>query len=302
MSVELAAVQAGFNRMAERITADAASLREARDDLEARVAAQTAELREAKERLERLVEELRALDKLKSDFMAVVSHELLTPINFIEGFGSALEDELLGPLTPAQADAVAKLMGGAARLTRMVRNTLEYTKALSGDLHVAAADLDFAGLVEEAASVARPKIEAKHQALTLEVPPDLPLVRADGDRVVQVLAELLDNAAEFSPEGAAIAVRVSATADGVTTEVANRGEPIPEAVAERLFEPFYQADSTSTRAHGGLGLGLPQVRHLVGRMGGTLVLSSTPEAGTRFWFTLPTAAAQARREAPGLTT
>lgn len=297
-TAELLALQEGFNAMAAQICSDAAALEAANDHLEARVAEQTAELRAAKADLERSFEELRALDKLKSDFMAVVSHELLTPINFIIGFGSALEDGLLGPLNERQADAVTKLMGGAERLTRMVRNTLEYTKALSGELHVAPSELAFAPLVRAVADEAAPSLAAKGQRLELDLPEDLPAVRADGDRAAQVLAELVANASEFSPRGTAIAVRVTAAPDGVTTEVADQGPGIDPAVLDRLFEPFYQADSTSTREHGGMGLGLAIARHLVGAMGGTIVAASAPGGGARLWFTLPTAAARVEDRAP----
>lgn len=298
-TAELQALQEGFNAMAARIRADAAALEGAREHLEARVAEQTAELREAKAELERSFDELRALDKLKSDFMAVVSHELLTPINFIVGFGSALEDGLLGPLNPRQADAVEKLMGGAERLTRMVRNTLEYTKALAGELRVEPTELAWAPLVRAVAADAQPTLAAKGQRLQVDLPADLPDVRADADRAAQVLAELIANAAEFAPAGSAIAVRVTAAPDGVTTEVADQGPGIDPAVLDRLFEPFFQADGTSTREHGGMGLGLAIARHLVGAMGGTIVAASAPGGGARVWFTVPTAAAPVPGARPG---
>lgn len=295
-TLEIAALQEGYNRMAAQIRADALALEAARDQLEARVAEQTAELRANAEDLARMVEELRAMDKLKSDFMAVVSHELLTPINFIIGFGSALEDELLGPLNERQADAMRKLMGGADRLTRMVRNTLEYTKALAGELAVVPTEVDLGRLVEAVTDEAGAALDAKGQPLTVELPADLPAVRADADRVAEVLAELLRNASEFSPPGKPIAVRVTASAADVTVEVADQGPGLPEEAIGRLFEPFYQADSTSTREHGGMGLGLALARHLVGAMGGTIVAASRPGEGARFWFTLPTAA---RPASPG---
>lgn len=298
-TLELAALQNGFNRMAAQIRADARELEAARDHLEARVAEQTAELSAAKVALEHHVEELRALDKMKSDFMAVVSHELLTPINFIVGFGSALEDRLLGPLTEQQADALHKLMGGAERLTRMVRNTLEYTKAISGGLRVMPTEVDYPRLVEAVVEDLRPTLAAKAQALVLALPADLPLVRADADRAAKVLTELIANASEFSPQGRPIAVRVTAARDGVTTEVADQGPGIPDAVLAHLFEPFYQADSTSTREHGGMGLGLAIARHLVGAMGGTIVAASNPGGGARFWFTLPLAAPAPAVPTPG---
>jgi signal transduction histidine kinase len=279
---ELAAMQEAFNRMTARLQDAARNLVEANMRLEEQVAERTAEL-------QRLVEELRTLDRLKSDFLATVSHELLTPLNFIVAFGSTLEDEVQGPLTPGQRDTVAKMMAGADRLTRMVRNTLEYTQLQTGELPVNPQAVDYAHMLDGLQAELTPRLAARGQVLDLALPAELPRVQADPDRLLQVLEELLDNAAKFSPPGARLRVGVEVGPDVLTTEVADPGEGIPEEALPKLFMPFYQVNSTRTREHTGMGLGLAIAYHLVVRMGGAMLVGSRPGHGTTIRFTLPRA-------------
>ena len=134
---------------------------------------------------------------------------------------------------------------------------------------------------------ARALAGAKGQTLALEPPPADLVVVADPDRAAQVLTELLLNATAFTPPGGAVRVRTIVSEADVTTEVADEGPGIPDAALPRLFEPFYQADGTSTREHGGMGLGLAIAWQLVAKMGGTLFVDSELGRGTRFRFTLP---------------
>jgi signal transduction histidine kinase len=309
-TVELAALQAGFNRMSRQLAEVGAQLREANASLESQVAERTRELRQANARLEHLVAELQTLDQLKSDFLAVMSHELLTPINFITGFGSALEDELFGPLNAKQLETVKKMMAGADRLTRMVRNTLVYTQLQAGTLELGIeAPVDYAALLAAVAEEVEIELTPRRQTLVLVLPPAVPPVKVDPHRTRQVLLELLNNAAKFSPEGAHLRLTVTAEPDDVVTELADPGTGIPDEALPKLFLPFYQADSSRTRAHGGMGLGLAIAYQLVVRMGGTMLVSSALGQGTTIRFSLPRAApaprpngatdSSARRQASG---
>lgn len=286
-TVELASLQQDFNRMCERLEETTGRLRNANLSLESEVAARTRELAEANVRLQKLVVELRTLDKLKSDFMAVMSHELLTPINFISGFGSSLEDELLGPLTDAQRDAVHKMLAGADRLTRMVRNTLEYTKLVAGELVVTPMQVDYRTLVLEVEEMLREPLATRRQSIEAQFPAETIELWADPDRTRQVLLELLDNASKFSPEGTCIDLIVGHDDDQVHTEISDSGIGIPDAALPHLFTPFYQVNQTSTRAFGGMGLGLAIAYHLVARMNGSLLVSARPGGGTVVRFSLP---------------
>ncbi len=288
-TLEIAALEANFNHMSQRLQTGAQQLLDANTTLETQVAERTQALRNANEVLQASLEELRTLDKLKSDFMAVMSHELLTPINFITGFGSALEDGVMGPLTPEQERAVHRMMEGAQRLTRMVRNVLDYTKLESGELTIIATRVDYAELLRNVASAFKPQIDASHQQFELKVTAPLPLVWADPDRLVQVLTELLDNAVKFTAGGGRIRLSAWSEADMVVTEVSDTGIGISQEALPNLFKAFSQGDSTSTRAYGGMGLGLAIAEGLITQMGGTLSVQSGLAQGSSFRFTLPRA-------------
>lgn len=284
---EIAGLERDFNHMSERLQAAAQDLQATNAGLEQTVAARTRELSVANAQLQHLVAELKTLDQLKSNFMAVMSHELLTPINFILGFGSALEDELMGPLNDRQREAIGKMLQGAERLTRMVRNTLEYTQLEAGNLEVLAQPVDYAQVIEDAVRELKPALEAKQQTLDLAVPDGLPTLCVDPDRTHQVLHELLDNATKFSPAGSRLGLTVSLEDAHVATVVSDPGIGIAPEDLPNMFKPFYQADFTRTREHGGMGLGLAIAHHLVTKMGGTMQLDSAPGTGTTVRFTLP---------------
>lgn len=285
-TLELAELQDSFNAMQAHIQATTAELEKAREALEDKVARRTADLEAANRRLGAMVEDLKAVDKLRSDLFAVVSHELLTPINFITGHGSLLEDGVLGPLNSRQQAAIKAMLGGAQRLTRMVRNMLEFTQ-ISRGIAVRKLEADYGDVVKAVASAVKDLAEAKHQALQVDIPDSLPAALADPDRCGQVLSELLYNAIEFTPEAGTIRVEVRFTDDEIITAVTDTGPGIPEHILDRITEPFYQADLSSTRQHGGLGLGLAIVKHLVERMGGTLAIETRLGRGSTFRFTLP---------------
>lgn len=288
-SVELAGLQEAFNRMSSQLRDLTTRLQASNTTLEAQVAERTQALRDANGQLDQLVQELRALDKLKSDFLAVVSHELLTPINFITGFGSALEDGLVGPLTEEQLASVGKILKGAERLTRMVRNTLQYTQLEAGKIVLTPEEVDLAALVQDAVEAYRAPMAAKRLHVELQVPEDVPGVWGDPERMDQVFRELLDNAVKFTPGGGRIRLAVAVRPDWVVTEVADTGVGIPENLVAEVFKPFFQADLTSTRAYGGLGLGLAIAQQLVASMGGMLLVSSRPGRGTSLQVSLPRA-------------
>ncbi|HEY9856474.1 MAG TPA: ATP-binding protein [Stenomitos sp.] len=281
-TVEIAVLQRDFNSMSQE-------LERTTRGLETQVTARTQQLETALEELERMVSELRTLDKMKSDLMAVVSHELLTPINFIMAYGSTLEEEVLGPLSTDQGMAARRIVEGAQRLTRMVRNMLDYTQLESGRLAIRPEPLDLAPAVRDVVETMRPLAAEKSQTLELVLPPDLPPAWADPSRVAQILQELLDNAIKFTSERGRIRLAVRSEAEHLVTEVSDTGIGMSSEIQSNLFKGFYQADASSTRAYGGLGLGLAIVYHLVTRMGGRLSVDSSPGSGSTFRFTLPRA-------------
>ncbi|MFP5501813.1 MAG: sensor histidine kinase, partial [Candidatus Sericytochromatia bacterium] len=291
MTRELESLEAGFNRLVASLGEAKADLREANETLEAQVADRTEALSSANARLERNVEELRAVDAVKSRFMTVVSHELLTPINFITGYGSALEDELMGPLQEGQHKAVRRMLEGAQRLTRLVRNAIEATQLESGELAIAPVSAPVEPVTAAAVAAMRPLAETKGQLLEVAVPADLPDVLADPERLEQVLVELLDNAIKFTAEGGKVRLTASPREGGLVLSVSDTGVGIAPEALPSLFDRFYQEDSSRTRRHGGLGLGLSISRSLVEGMNGRLEVHSRLGEGTTVIVTLPLAAA-----------
>lgn len=286
-TTELGALEAGFNEMAARLQQTTDRLNGANAELEVRVEARTLALKEANRRLEAMVEELRGLDRMKSDLMAVVSHELLTPINFVLAYASTLEEGILGELNPEQSRASHSIVEGAERLTRMVRNILDFTKLESGRLGIKLETCDFAGVVRDVVASLRSVAEAKQQALELGLEEGPLWVRADPARTAQALYEILDNALKFTSERGKISVEVRREGSRVLTEVADTGIGISPEVQARVEQGFYQADLSSTRAYGGIGLGLAIAHHLIRAMDGELELTSELGRGTRVSFTLP---------------
>ncbi|MBM3267950.1 MAG: HAMP domain-containing protein [Candidatus Sericytochromatia bacterium] len=287
---ELADLQASFNSMAGRLEAMTAELRAANELLEKRVDERTTDLRKANDRLAEMVDELRSLDRMKSDLLGVVSHELLTPINFVTGNASLLQDEVLGDLSENQHRAVASILHGSRRLTRMVRNILDYMELEKG-LVIRPEEVAYADVIRSVSSAVSETLleEGRHLSLSVDTPADLPPVLADPDRIGQILGELLDNAIKFTPDGGQVRVSARVKGDAVETEITDSGPGLPRDLIHRLAEPFFQADLSSTRRHGGLGLGLAIVTRLLTQMGGSLSAESRPGQGSVFRFRLPAA-------------
>jgi signal transduction histidine kinase len=285
-TVELAGLQASFNQAADSLASLTQRLQEANAGLESQVEARTQDLQVALARQQDLVEELKSLDKLKSDFMSVASHELLTPINFISGFGSALEDGIYGPLSGSQQGPLHQMMEGADRLTRMVRNILVYSQLHARQLELVPEALDVQALATDVAVTAGDRVKVVGSD-------ELPLAWADPSRLGMAIAELVDNALKFSPPGSQVELILTPGTGTVAVAIADQGPGVPDAARAHLFEPFYQADATSTRLHGGLGLGLAIAHGIVALSGGALRIDHGPQGGTVVGFELPAAPSRA---------
>jgi signal transduction histidine kinase len=233
--------------------------------------------------------ELHRLDTMKNEFIGIISHELKTPLNFIMGYGSVLEDGVLGELNTRQIDAISRVMEGADRLDGLIQELLDTSKVQAGKLMVRLEPVDYAALLTRLLTDIRPALSAK--SLTLETSGLAPpAVQADPRRLHQVLRNLLSNAIKFTPEGGTITVETQDLADGhVLTTIRDTGIGIPADSLSRIFEAFYQVDSSATRAYGGTGLGLSIVRSLVDAMNGKIKVESAPGQGSAFHVVLPKA-------------
>jgi PAS domain S-box-containing protein len=233
--------------------------------------------------------EERGLEQLKSEFISTVSHELRTPLAAIYGASRTL---LRGDieLEEEQRGSLLEVIGNEAdRLARIVNDILWASRLDSGSLRVTIERCDPRELVREVVEAARVHLPDRITLAVWDTEP-LPPICADPDKVRQVLANLLDNASKYSPDGGVIEVRLAARGNAVRFSVHDEGLGIPAVDQRRIFEKFYRVDPDLRRGIGGTGLGLYICRELVRRMRGDIWVHSREGEGSTFAFELPAAA------------
>ena len=261
----------------------------ARDDV-MRMLDEASQIRAHSQRLEQLTEELKSLDKLKDDFMSSVTHELRTPLTSIRALTELMRDDPQMPV-PQRQEFLGLVVAETERLSRLVNQVLDMAKIESGHAEWHTADVDLKALLEQAALTTREMFRERGAVLELDLPGQVPRLRADADRLTQVLLNLLSNAAKFVPPGhGRVQLRLRTEAGALRVEVQDNGPGVPPAQRTLVFEKFRQGGDALHRPQG-TGLGLPISRQIVEHFGGRMGLRDDPSPGACFWFTLPLPAA-----------
>ena len=260
---------------------------------QAAVAIENAQLYESLEQsyaeLQHAYEELRDLDKMKSELVQNISHELRTPLTFIKGYVELLLDGDMGDLSDSQRAAVSIVDQKANALSKLVDDIISLQQVSPESLQFEKLSLAEVGRV----CVQAARASARETGITLkdEIPDDLPPVLGDRHRLSQVFDNLLGNALKFSDAGDTVTVRMIEEDTAIRTEVEDTGIGIPADKLPRIFDRFFQVDGTTTRRFGGTGLGLAISKQIVESHGGQMGVESELGKGSTFYFTIPKAEA-----------
>ena len=235
---------------------------------------------------ERALAAAEASNRLKDEFLANTSHELRTPLNGIIGLAESLIDGVAGQLPQKANQNLAMVVNSGRRLSSLVNDLLDFSKLKDNHLILNTKAVDLYSICDVVLTLSKPLIEEKPLKLVNKVNKDIPLVRADEDRLLQIFHNLVGNGIKFSHAGE-VCVSAELSGQGVTVSVLDTGIGIDDSQFERIFESFQQAEESNTRAYGGTGLGLAVSKQLVELHGGQLTVQSVVGEGSCFSFTLP---------------
>ncbi|HEX4337613.1 MAG TPA: ATP-binding protein [Polyangiaceae bacterium] len=247
------------------------------------------EVEQARAHEQALRAEAEIASRAKDEFLAMVSHELRTPLTAILGWAVMLRER--GPGADVSR-GLAVIERNARAQTKLIEDVLDVSRIISGKLALTVVPTDVVTIVATAVETVTPAAQAKDVTISVEAPDETLSIVADADRLQQIVWNLLSNAVKFTAKGGKVSVRVTGVGSEIRIAVRDTGEGIRAEALRFVFEPFRQADSTTTRRHGGLGLGLAIVKQLVSAHGGTVRAESEGEGkGATFTVTLPARAA-----------
>ena len=246
-------------------------------------------LEDLRDQLQEKITELADATSAKDKFMAVMSHEMRTPLNAIIGYSDLLEMELDGKLLPQQSGHVDRIQVASRHLLDLINNVLDLTRADAGGIDLDLRAVDPRAVLEEVTALLEKEAEEKGIALVVEpLPEDLPNVNADLNRMRQILTNLVSNAVKFTEEGE-VRVRCERRGSEVAIRVSDTGIGIDPDIIPLVFNEFYQVRGELTREKGGSGLGLAISRRLARLMHGDIEARSTPGQGSTFTLVVPAA-------------
>ena len=250
------------------------------------------ELRRAEEKLAQLLVSERSAradsekaNRLKDEFLATLSHELRTPLNAVVGWSRILKSGRLDEESKNHALEVIERNAWAQK--QIIEDILDVSRVITGKLQLNFGPVNLATVAEAALDALRPAFEAKQIQVESEYQPDLRTIHGDADRLQQVIWNLLSNASKFTPAGGSVRLTISEENGSAQIQVSDSGPGVASDFLPHVFERFTQADGSTTRTHGGLGLGLAIVRHLVELHGGLISADNAGTGGAVFTVTLP---------------
>jgi len=248
-----------------------------------------AKLKNQRDELEMTSRELAAASKTKSEFLANMSHELRTPLNSIIGFSEILHDETFGALNEKQSKYAKNILTSGKHLLHLINNILDLSKVEAGKVELECVDFDVLAVLEEVKTLVLSIAAKKRIRIAVTVNPELTTINGDVSKFKQILYNLLSNAIKFTPDGGSITVDGQRRGEMAQISVTDTGIGISQEAAKKLFQPFVQADSSTSRKYGGTGLGLTLVKRFVELQGGKIWIESEPDRGSTFIFTMPVA-------------
>ncbi len=244
------------------------------------------EIAEVAQSINSMCEKLKEIDRLKADFFSVMSHELRTPLTAIKEGVSLLQDGVCGPTNEKQGKILNIISDESKRLINLVDNLLDLSKMEAGMLKYNFEEISIVPLVNQVVKELSPIAEGK--GIRLKVTGHFSSkIRADSERLLQVLRNLIGNAVKFSPEGSEVIIDIKGDTSGVVVSVADRGPGIPEEYRERIFDRFQQARLPDSSLYKGTGLGLSIVKNIIIGHGGRVWVESNRGNGSIFRFWLP---------------
>lgn len=274
----------------------AAELEEARSDLEKKVSERTADLEKSRKVILQMHEELKGdlvklqtVDRMKTEFLSMISHELKTPLAPIYSYLELLKDKVIGPINQKQKEALLAIKKQSEHLNSLIDSLLDISRLeLGKPVLIERRPLSYKKIIEDTVEVMRLDIEKKGLELEVKAPPDLPSLLGGEAKLKRLITNLLGNAQKFTPKGGKITIKVFEEDGSIQTQIIDTGIGIAPEHLEKIFEKFYQVDSSYTREAGGIGMGLTIAKETVEAHGGKIWAESEGlEKGARFCFTLP---------------
>jgi PAS domain S-box-containing protein len=239
----------------------------------------------SRKQIEQQAVELRHANQVKDEFLATLSHELRTPMTAVLGWARLLRMGLSAPEAAVAVDAIEQ---GASAQAQLIEDVLDVSRITSGKFTFERRPVDLAALAHAAITALHPTAAARRIEILTSFPPALPQVAGDEGRLQQVIWNLVSNALKFTPKGGSVTVRIAQSGSVVRLTVQDTGQGISAEFLPFLFEPFRQADTSTTRTHGGIGLGLSIVRTIVELHGGSVSAESPgTDRGSTFTVELP---------------